>query len=339
MRTMSRTRLRIGVALTLAALLLAAGAGLLARPGTATPAEALAKETVAAPAPSAPGRSGPQRILLAASAASREFQFLRQLLTRRAEKKQVTVSVHLQTRQWGGPGPGALARFPDLLRPESYSATKEADRPYNLALYDLVIACDVDWARATPEALVLLQSWVEKRGGGLILVAGPAHTPSLGKQAALARGLGPVLELCPVVPADRPRDGGWDRPRRLHFAKGAPDLPFLRLDEGGKGPRAGWDAFYGGGKDKEPEHGFFDCQPVKAVRRGGRVLLTYPDSQKKLAEEVPFLVIAQRGQGRVTWLGSGEMWRLRAYREEYHERFWMELARYAGPGSTERPSP
>jgi hypothetical protein len=32
----------------------------------------------------------------------------------------------------------------------------------------------------------------------------------------------------------------------------------------------------------------------------------------------------------VVWIASGETWRLRQYREAYHERFWTKLTRYAG---------
>src|SRR5260370_41042267 len=38
------------------------------------------------------------------------------------------------------------------------------------------------------------------------------------------------------------------------------------------------------------------------------------------------------GNGRVVWLGSAEIWRLRQYREAFHERFWTKLARYVGSG-------
>jgi hypothetical protein len=42
------------------------------------------------------------------------------------------------------------------------------------------------------------------------------------------------------------------------------------------------------------------------------------------------------GTGKVVFIGSHEMWRLRMYREKYHERFWIKLARYAGSGNLGR---
>ncbi len=47
----------------------------------------------------------------------------------------------------------------------------------------------------------------------------------------------------------------------------------------------------------------------------------------------PYLVTMPHGKGQTVYLGSGETWRLRAYREGFHERFWTGLARHAAAGS------
>jgi hypothetical protein len=39
------------------------------------------------------------------------------------------------------------------------------------------------------------------------------------------------------------------------------------------------------------------------------------------------------GQHNVIWVGSGEMWRLRQFKEAFHERFVIKLLRYAAIGS------
>jgi RNA polymerase sigma factor (sigma-70 family) len=331
MRAMFMTRLKVGAVLVLTVGVLLAGAALMARPGPSTALPVRGIPTLRfAPAPQVPLR---QRVLLAASGATRDFQFLRSLLARGEEKKQTKLAVYLQMDRAKVP-PGTLKRFPDLLRPVNYRGTKEEEKPYNLNEYDLIVAFDVDWSRLSPETLELLKSWVDK-GGGLILVAGPSHTAALGKADAEERGLRPILRLCPVTPSDSPQKKVPDEPRRLRFAKEAPDLPFLKLDPEGKGPRAGWEAFYTGdeakaGKGGKPERGFYGYQPGKA-RKGTQVLLNWHDAGDK--QEVPWLAVRSSGKGRVVWLGSGEVWRLRAYREAYHERFWLELARYAGAGA------
>jgi RNA polymerase sigma factor (sigma-70 family) len=330
MRSTLTIRLKAAAALLAVAGALAVGAALMARPG---PPAALRPKRDIAQAP-APGNA-PRRILLAGSAATRDFQFLRALLEREAEKRRVRLTTHLQT-VGGRAAPGVLTRFPDRLRPVGYPGTKEHDEPYNLNEYDLIVAFDLDWSRPSPEALVLLQSWVEKRGGGLVLVAGPVHTPALGKPDAVKGVLGPILQLCPVTPLATPRKAPPDQPVRLRFAKGAANLPFLKLDGAGKDPLGGWDAFYAEDKgNRKLQRGFYGYQPAKAGRMGAQVVLTFADPREK--GPAPYLVVGPRGRGRVVWLGSGETWRLRQYREAWYERFWMELARYAAPGTHPAP--
>jgi hypothetical protein len=48
-------------------------------------------------------------------------------------------------------------------------------------------------------------------------------------------------------------------------------------------------------------------------------------------KEHPFLVARPHGKGNVLYVGSGELWRLRTYRPEYHEKIWWNLAHYAAP--------
>src|SRR5262249_12180529 len=38
-------------------------------------------------------------------------------------------------------------------------------------------------------------------------------------------------------------------------------------------------------------------------------------------------------RGKTFYIGSGEMWRLRTFNEEYHQRFWVKLARFVSSGS------
>jgi RNA polymerase sigma factor (sigma-70 family) len=327
-RAMSTTRLKVRAVLALALVVLAVGAGLVARP---EPPAARPVPADKGPRPAPAGPALPRRVLLAGSAPTRELQFLRTLLQREEDKRRVRLTTYSQTDRRKGV-PGALSRFPDLLRPPAYPRTKEEQKPYNLNEYDLIVAFDLDWARPGPEALVLLESWVA-RGGGLVLVAGPLHTPALAAADAQTQGLGPLLEMCPVVPVAAPRKGAPSQPRRLRFVKGAPDLPFLRLDPAGKGPHAGWEDFYtgDGGPKGDVQRGFYTCHPAK-VRKGARALLMFAGPK----EEAPYLAVRPHGKGRVVWLGSGETWRLRQYRESYYERFWLELARYAAPG---KPGP
>jgi hypothetical protein len=118
-------------------------------------------------------------------------------------------------------------------------------------------------------------------------------------------------------------------------------MEFLKLDEESKEPLAGWDEFFmagqkPGGPESAVRHGFFSYYPVKGAKTNATVIATFTDPIARIGdgkEEQPFLVSMLYGNGRVVWIGSGELWRLRQYREAYYERFWTKLARYAGSGS------
>jgi hypothetical protein len=75
---------------------------------------------------------------------------------------------------------------------------------------------------------------------------------------------------------------------------------------------------------------------VKKTKLGAVVAATFADPKARLqdGEEQPYLVVNTIvGRGKTVWLGSGETWRLRQFRESYHQRFWTELVRYAATGA------
>jgi len=150
------------------------------------------------------------------------------------------------------------------------------------------------------------------------------------------------LDLYPVVLADirvHDTDRTTAEPWRLSFPGASDDMEFLDLEEKGeKGSfQAGWEAFFGGpAKGGEaPERGFYNYYPVQKAKDSATVVATFTDPRSRLPDgrEQPYLVTMPYGSGKAVWLGSGETWRLRRYREAYHERFWTKLARYAGSGN------
>ena len=283
----------------------------------------------AAPAPGAQ----PVRVLLLTDAPTREYQFLRTFLTREQARKKADLAVYFQPPAGKAPREGVAADVPaDKLlkrfprRFEVGARDLPHERPENLWSYDVVVAFDFDWQRLKPEEVRRLTKWVEA-GGGLVLVAGPVNTPALAKDRAKARA---VLDLWPVVPGD-PAEADTSRPRRLHFPGDGAGAPFLKLDPAGEGPLAGWGRFFVDKTDEKASRGFFSAYPVRSVKPGATVVATLAEAGAKRAgdKEPPFLVIMARGKGRVVYLGSGETWRLRQYREAYHETFWRRLLAYA----------
>jgi hypothetical protein len=113
-------------------------------------------------------------------------------------------------------------------------------------------------------------------------------------------------------------------------------MEFLKLDEELDETKfkEDWLAFfYGTGTDRsdKPQRGFFNFYPVQRAKTGSVVVARYTDPSVRLKDNTlhPYMVLSPESLPRVVWIGSAEMWRLREYREAYHERFWTKLVQFA----------
>ncbi|MGH7170906.1 MAG: hypothetical protein ACRELG_11560 [Gemmataceae bacterium] len=294
----------------------------------------LAARVESAPAPHGEKPSRPLRVLLFASSATREYQFLRSLLVRQSEAKHAELSIHLQ------PPPGKEKLRSGVIQDVPKERLLETF-PKRLDAYDAIVAFDPDWMRLTAESRTALQEWVRKKGGGLVLIAGPINTLQLARPVQ-QRKLAPIRDLYPVLPLDPHLLKiaiDTSKPRRLTFPRTKAKYPFLQLDSKGKGDLAGWPEFFREEKDlkkkaSEPRHGFFSYSPVASVKSDAIVLATLADPKTRLKDgkAQPYIVARQMDKGRVMYVGSGELWRLRLYRRDYYERFWLGLlAHLAAP--------
>jgi hypothetical protein len=290
----------------------------------------------------------PLRVLLIASGPMRDYQFVRTLFVRETERKRAELAILLQnppgkTERRPGivqdiPPEKLLTRFPDLF---DSNTVDPAEKIYDLASYDVIMAFDPDWKQVSDLSMNLLRTWVEK-GGGLVVVAGPLHTLELARPGAEREKLKPILDLYPVVLKDiriEEMDRKPDSPKPLRFDGATPEMEFLRLDEDDQLPfLKDWEQFFNvEGKDGQPKRGFYNFYPIEQAKTGSIVVARFNDPlvKSKDGKEQPFLVISDPSSGkRVVWIGSGEVWRLRQYREQYFERFWMKLARYASAAAT-----
>jgi len=290
----------------------------------------------------------PLRVLLVASGPMRDYQFVRTLFVRETERKRAELAILLQNppgkteRRQGVvqdiPPEKLLTRFPDLFD----SATVDPnEKIYDLASYDVIVAFDPDWKQVNDLSMNLLRTWVDK-GGGLIVIAGPLHTLELARPGAEKEKLKPILDLYPVVLKDiriEEMDRKPDSPKPLRFDGATPEMEFLRLDEDDQLPfLKDWEQFFNvDAKDGQPKRGFYNFYPIEQAKTGSLVVARFDDPlvKGKDGKEQPFIVISDPASGkRVVWIGSGEVWRIRQYREQYFERFWMKLTRYASAAAT-----
>jgi len=257
------------------------------------------------------------RALLVAGGPMREYRLVRNMLYRH---DAIELDVWLQT-----------------VDAASYSAvSQEADRlllqfpetAAELYEYDVILAFDPDWRQIPPYGLELLNKWVATHGGGLVLVAGDVHTADL---AAAGGELEPVQDLYPVFlhsyPVATQIDGRWDQPWPLDRTLEGQEAGFLQLAAESTEPDQVWDEF----------PGIYRCYPTAGAKAGATVYAHFSDPREQTEYGAPVLLASQfYGSGRTLYLGSPEIWRLRALDEEYYERFWTKLVREVGQGRLRR---
>jgi hypothetical protein len=292
----------------------------------------------------------PVRVLLFAAAANRDYQFVQALLAREMEKKRLELAICLQ------PPPGTNQYRPGVVQsvpkermltyfPDTWNKKKDL---YDLTSYDVIVCYDPDWNRLTGEQTKMLKLWAEK-GGGLVVVGGYINTVELIRPDSAGNDqerFKPILDLLPVELANRGdlkyNQRKTDDPWRLDFSGATPEYEFLKLDEDLAPSQftEDWQMFFDGeGKEKSgmPQRGFYNLYPVQKAKGASIVLARFTDPALKLEDKErslhPYIVINPESGPRVVWIGSAETWRLREYREAYHERFWTKLVRFAAAKS------
>lgn len=297
------------------------------------------------------------RVLLMASSANRDFQFLMtQLIRDKAE-----VSIYLQNEAGTSLDKSItylddkyrhLIKFPDRLELEDKPDVKPEEKWLNLALYDVIIAFDPDWTLLDENQAKNLRTWVDLQAGGLLHVAGSINTKKLtfNDDNEVKRRLEPLMEIFPVLLGDnvlsKPRQER-NILRRLEFPGASPEMEFLRLDDDKPEELlSGWEPFFTGkptreaGVTAELKRGFYDYYPVKGVKDGATIVARYPEPQASEntfdKKDPPYIVTYKYGQGMTAFLGSSEMWRFRQYKDVFFERFWVKMSRYLASGSRKK---
>lgn len=255
------------------------------------------------------------RVLLIASGAARDYRFLRNQLRR---DRHMLVDVWLQLAQTG------ISQDADQLL-NNFPSTEE-----ELYKYDCIVAFDPDWTMLDARQVDMLEKWVAEQAGGLVVVAGPIHTATWvqSPKHVKIRSLYPVEFQRRLTLLD---DGlyGSKSAWPLEFSREGEESDFLWLGDSASESRSLWSEF----------DGVFGCYAVKGPKAGARVLARYSDPDAGLSVERPVYLAEQfYGSGRVVYLGSSELWRLRSLSVEYFEVLYTQLIRHVSQGRLLRDS-
>lgn len=260
-------------------------------------------------------------LLIVASGPMRDYRFLRSMLARRSG---IEMDVWLQTVD---------ASFAAAVDQDARELLTEFPQTaQELSRYDVIVAFDPNWRDLTPEQVEILTEWVATHAGGMIYVAGDVFTGELSTLAQSddpeqVRNYKPVLDMLPVhlglggfdVVSTVSSDQGWP----IEFTKDGEGAGFLQLDEDPGQSQLVWKEF----------EGIYRCYPTAGAKPAATVYAYFSDPRFTSQYGQPILVASQfYGAGRVIYLGSAELWRIRALSDEYFDRFWVRAIREVAQG-------
>lgn len=250
------------------------------------------------------------RVLAIAGGPMREYQFVRNVLFR---DPGIEIDLWLQTARAGVSQEAReiLDAFP----------TEEA----KLFEYDVIIAFDPQWSLVPPAGRDALVKWVNQHAGGLILVAGDVFLPELarmGEEGAGLKALYPV-SLRPNVLDLELRSDESQQAWPVAFTPDGTNAEFLQMVDVASTSADLWKQF----------PGVYRCYSSAGAKAGATVYAHFSDRRAETEQGQPVLLAGQfYGSGRVLYLGSPELWRLRALEEQYYERLWIKILREVGQG-------
>ena len=250
------------------------------------------------------------KVLLVAGGPMRDYQFTRNLLFR---DSSIELDVWLQTGRTGISQEASKLLF-------EFPAT-EAE----LFQYDVIVGFDPDWKQIPAAGREALSKWVFQQAGGLILIAGDVFTAELASSNPEYQG---VRTLYPVVLGTdlfdfELRSDEFQQVWPFEFTRAGVEAEFLQIDETPAASAQVWKQFAG----------VYRCYPTTKAKDGATVYAYFSDRRSATENGKPILLAGQFfGAGRVLYLGSPELWRLRAVDEKFFERYWIKAIREVGQG-------
>ena len=199
---------------------------------------------------------------------------------------------------------------------EAYLKTGFPDTAERLDAFQAVILGDIEAAVFTPKQLELLQDFVKRRGGGLLMLGG-VNSFSLGGWAHTS-----VEDMLPVtISAADPQYS--DEEFAAEPIQENLQHPVMRLAVDPVENKLLW-------SNVPPLIGI---TPVRGIKPGATLLIDKPNTHN------PVLAVQNYGAGRVAAFTSGGSWYWQVSRpanDGFHERFWKQLVRWLVVGAKEQ---
>ncbi len=177
--------------------------------------------------------------------------------------------------------------------------------------YDLVILGDVDAAFFSDEEFGLLEELVRDRGGSLLMLCGPMHSPGSYEGT-------PVQTMLPVrFEADAPWDAVAESVYPVLTPEGRSSLVMTLENETAFNDRV-WSRM------APMDH----LPPLVAAKPGATVLAVLSDSVER-GQGYPLVAWQRYGTGKCMSIATDRLWRLR-YKtgDKYHWRVWSQCIQF-----------
>jgi hypothetical protein len=225
-----------------------------------------------------------------------EFRYLSAIL-KRDPRLNTTFIASSAGPEFARNSPEHIERFP--------SKREEAFK------YDLVILGDVDAAFFRPEELGLLEELIRDRGGSLLVLCGPTHTPS--------SYAGTPVET--MLPVRFDAESKWEITSESAYPvltpEGRSSMVMVLENEPEENDRV-WS------RVAPLDH----LPPLTGAKPGATVLATLSDSSGG-AQRYPMVAWHRYGTGKCLSLATDRLWRLRFKTgDKYHWRVWSQSIQF-----------
>jgi len=248
------------------------------------------------------------RVLFVQEYPSFEFRFLKNVLGRSLKRGSNEKAVELTT----------VLQEADL---EYAELDETAQRVFpvsreELFAYDVLIFGDVNPSFLSRSVMENIAAFVEERGGGLVFIAGPRHTPLAYRETPLSNLLPIDLDTTTAPPLGAVLEDAYAvQPTKLGI-----NSPQMQLETTLAASLSAWRSL----------PGVYWLLEASDLRLGARALAVDPTRTGSSGENLPVICMQFVGAGKVVFHATDESYRWLRHEagEHYFARYWIQTLRY-----------